>query len=296
MKHRRRRRRGKQVFLICCSSSKTDSEVERISIQEDDERPPFDINLAVILAGFAFEAYSTPPNQNYSLSLSFLLVRANTPHQLLGEHPSGTKPIEQRSSTATHALADQAKIGLTSQLLHYNSKEPSSSIQRILQIKIMEVENRRQSTTEDGLDSLNARTMERKPGWKAVLFIIGNETIERIATYGMTTNFMVYLLKVFHLSHVGAAKVIIIWSAVSNFIPIIGASLADAYLEKFKTIAMASFGTLVGMMILTLTAWVPQFHPPSCSSRHQACVPPNYYSVCHRNFGAVFAGYRHRWN
>ncbi|KAG9137502.1 hypothetical protein Leryth_016797 [Lithospermum erythrorhizon] len=28
---------------------------------EEDERPPFDINLAVILAGFAFEAYTTPP-------------------------------------------------------------------------------------------------------------------------------------------------------------------------------------------------------------------------------------------
>lgn len=25
-----------------------------------DEKPPFDINLAVILAGFAFEAYTTP--------------------------------------------------------------------------------------------------------------------------------------------------------------------------------------------------------------------------------------------
>ena len=27
---------------------------------EEVERPPFDINLAVILAGFAFEAYTTP--------------------------------------------------------------------------------------------------------------------------------------------------------------------------------------------------------------------------------------------
>ncbi|XP_061360628.1 protein NRT1/ PTR FAMILY 2.13-like [Gastrolobium bilobum] len=138
----------------------------------------------------------------------------------------------------------------------------------------MEVENRTQSTTEDGLDSLNARTMERKPGWKAVLFIIGNETIERIATFGIMANFTVYLMTMFHLSHVGAANVISIWYGVSNFIPIIGASLADAYLGKFKTIAMASFGTLVGIVLLTLTAWVPEFHPPSCTSEQQACVPP----------------------
>ncbi|XP_057429131.1 uncharacterized protein LOC130722426 isoform X2 [Lotus japonicus] len=58
-----RKQRRKRVFSTCCSS-KTGSQVERISVQEDDERaerPPFDINLAVILAGFAFEAYTTPP-------------------------------------------------------------------------------------------------------------------------------------------------------------------------------------------------------------------------------------------
>jgi len=41
--------------------SKTDSQIEKNSIEKNDERPPFDINLAVILAGFAFEAYTTPP-------------------------------------------------------------------------------------------------------------------------------------------------------------------------------------------------------------------------------------------
>lgn len=29
-------------------------------LREEIERPPFDINRAVILAGFAFEAYTTP--------------------------------------------------------------------------------------------------------------------------------------------------------------------------------------------------------------------------------------------
>ncbi|RHN78706.1 putative triacylglycerol lipase [Medicago truncatula] len=55
-----RRRRRKQGFSICCSS-KTDSQIEKSSNEKNDERPPFDINLAVILAGFAFEAYTTPP-------------------------------------------------------------------------------------------------------------------------------------------------------------------------------------------------------------------------------------------
>ncbi|XP_027937977.1 uncharacterized protein LOC114192451 isoform X2 [Vigna unguiculata] len=52
--------RRRRVPSICCSS-KTGSELQRLAVPEDDDRPPFDINLAVILAGFAFEAYTTPP-------------------------------------------------------------------------------------------------------------------------------------------------------------------------------------------------------------------------------------------
>ncbi|KAF5736689.1 hypothetical protein HS088_TW14G00839 [Tripterygium wilfordii] len=44
---------------MCCFCKTTD--VEKIAVEESNERPPFDINLAVILAGFAFEAYTSPP-------------------------------------------------------------------------------------------------------------------------------------------------------------------------------------------------------------------------------------------
>ncbi|CAI9117970.1 OLC1v1019464C1 [Oldenlandia corymbosa var. corymbosa] len=48
-----------------CRVSKESAELEPIVTEEErrneHERPPFDINLAVILAGFAFEAYTTPP-------------------------------------------------------------------------------------------------------------------------------------------------------------------------------------------------------------------------------------------
>ncbi|EEF44327.1 triacylglycerol lipase, putative [Ricinus communis] len=50
--------------LIGCFCKVNDGAVEKVSIEEQQneiERPRFDINLAVILAGFAFEAYTTPP-------------------------------------------------------------------------------------------------------------------------------------------------------------------------------------------------------------------------------------------
>lgn len=41
-------------------------------VEEEIERPPFDINLAVILAGFAFEAYTSPP-VNHSCHISHFI-------------------------------------------------------------------------------------------------------------------------------------------------------------------------------------------------------------------------------
>ncbi|XP_017975190.1 PREDICTED: uncharacterized protein LOC18602863 isoform X4 [Theobroma cacao] len=55
--------RGRDGVLSISCFSKTNAEIEKVSSEEkkDEERPPLDINLAVILAGFAFEAYTSPP-------------------------------------------------------------------------------------------------------------------------------------------------------------------------------------------------------------------------------------------
>lgn len=57
---------------------------------------------------------------------------------------------------------------------------------------------------------------------------------------------MVYLVKFFNLGQVGASNITGIWSGVSNCMPLIGAAVVDSYLGKVRTIAMSSFGTLVG--------------------------------------------------
>ncbi|KAL3726795.1 hypothetical protein ACJRO7_031660 [Eucalyptus globulus] len=50
---------GRSSFECCCQASS--AEVAKVEVSEENERRPFDLNLAVILAGFAFEAYTTPP-------------------------------------------------------------------------------------------------------------------------------------------------------------------------------------------------------------------------------------------
>ncbi|CAK7332819.1 unnamed protein product [Dovyalis caffra] len=110
-----------------------------------------------------------------------------------------------------------------------------------------------------------SRSEKKKPGgWRAMPFILGNETFERLASFGLLANFMVYLTRVFHLEQVAAANTLNIWSGITDFAPLIGAFISDGYLGRFKTIAYASCASFLGLVIVTLTAWLPYLHPEKC--------------------------------
>ncbi|MQL86060.1 hypothetical protein Taro_018597 [Colocasia esculenta] len=118
----------------------------------------------------------------------------------------------------------------------------------------------------------------RKPGgWKAMPYIIGNETFERLATFGMIANFTVYLVSHLHMKQVKAANLANIWFGTTNFAPLIGAYLSDAHFGRFLTLAFASVATFLGMVGLTLTAAVPALQPPDCSAAHGP--PANCYGA-----------------
>ncbi|CAA7031879.1 unnamed protein product [Microthlaspi erraticum] len=138
--------------------------------------------------------------------------------------------------------------------------------------EIVDMHNRKSSP--DSI--LEAEKVEKKHGgWKAVSFILANETLERLGTIGLLSNFMVYLIRVFHLELVEASNVINIWSGFTHLTPLVGAFISDAYIGRFKTIAFASFVTLFGLITLTLTASLPQLHPASCSNNNPInCAGP----------------------
>ncbi|KAA3461021.1 Proton-dependent oligopeptide transporter family [Gossypium australe] len=109
-------------------------------------------------------------------------------------------------------------------------------------------------------------------------FVLGNETFERLASFGLMANFMVYLQSEYHMNQVKAATLLNTWSAASNFAPVIGAYVSDAFIGKFWTIAFGSFSSLLGMIIMTLTALLPQLRPPPCTHEgqlHGQCVGHN---------------------
>ncbi|URD89291.1 POT family [Musa troglodytarum] len=115
---------------------------------------------------------------------------------------------------------------------------------------------------------------ERKPGgWKSLPFIIGNEAFERVATSGLTANFMVYLVEQYGMRQMAAATLCNVFSGTSNAAPLLGAFVSDAYWGRFRTLTYASVTTFVGMVVLTLTAAVPQLRPPVAEQSGQPLGP-----------------------
>lgn len=80
----------------------------------------------------------------------------------------------------------------------------------------------------------------------------GNETFERVASFGLTANLTVYLVKRYHMQQITAVNVNNIWSGTSSFAPLLGAFLADAYWGKFKTVAYGCIATFLVYFFLSL--------------------------------------------
>ncbi|XVF14207.1 hypothetical protein REPUB_Repub09cG0038100 [Reevesia pubescens] len=130
-------------------------------------------------------------------------------------------------------------------------------------------------------------------GIKAMPFIIGNETFEKIGTMGTISNLLVYLTTVFNMKSVTAATLINIFQGTSNMAPLLGAFLSDTYFGRYKTLAFASITSFLGMAVLTVTAAISKLHPPKCSTSDiGTCVGPTAWQLAFlfSSFGFLVIG------
>ncbi|XP_014507371.1 protein NRT1/ PTR FAMILY 2.13 [Vigna radiata var. radiata] len=151
---------------------------------------------------------------------------------------------------------------------HDHDNTPSWSLGRC--ISSVKMEPTLRNLPRAASESLHTNPKKKRGGWKAITFILGNETFERLAVFGLFANFMVYLTRELHLDQVTASNILSLWFGITNFAPLVGAFISDAYVGRFRTIAFASFGTLLGMVVVTLTSWLPQLQPPPCSPEELA--------------------------
>uniref|UniRef100_A0A0E0JP09 Major facilitator superfamily (MFS) profile domain-containing protein n=1 Tax=Oryza punctata TaxID=4537 RepID=A0A0E0JP09_ORYPU len=111
-----------------------------------------------------------------------------------------------------------------------------------------------------------------KGGLRTIPFIISNEVFEKVATFGLHANMILYLTERYHMTAATGTVVLYFWNAVSNFLPIFGAVLSDSCLGRFRVIALGSVISLVGMCLLCLTAILPaDRRTPDCAARRSEC-------------------------
>ncbi|XP_015067554.1 protein NRT1/ PTR FAMILY 1.2-like isoform X1 [Solanum pennellii] len=123
----------------------------------------------------------------------------------------------------------------------------------------------------------------KKGGLITIPFIIANEALESVASYGLLPNMTFYLMREYRMDITTTQNLLFFWSAATNFLPIVGAVVADSYLGRFLTIGLGSiFSFMVtvkstteawpmGTVVLWLTAMIPRARPPPCNQSGQAC-------------------------
>ncbi|CAL5444751.1 unnamed protein product [Camellia sinensis] len=131
-------------------------------------------------------------------------------------------------------------------------------------------------------------------GLKAMPFVIGNETFEKLGTLGTSSNLLVYLTTVFNMDTITSTNLINIFNGTCNFGALLGAFLSDTYFGRYKTLGFASISSLA-MLILTLTAAISTLHPRHCGSKESSsCKGPTPWQMAFllSGFGLLVVGAR----
>ncbi|KAM7260766.1 hypothetical protein ACFE04_026241 [Oxalis oulophora] len=137
----------------------------------------------------------------------------------------------------------------------------------------------------------SAEEVSKYKGIKAMPYILGNETFEKLGAMGVASNLLVYLMDIFHLKHITAIKMMSVFGGTANFAPLIGAFLSDTYFGRYKTIGFASICSLMGMTLLTLTASVDKLHPTCQAEGVATCGPsPMQLTFLFASFGFLIIG------
>ncbi|CDY52481.1 BnaC07g49420D [Brassica napus] len=86
---------------------------------------------------------------------------------------------------------------------------------------------------------------KQRGGWRAIKYIIANESFEKLASMSLIGNLSVYLTTKYNLGGVFLVNIINIWFGSCNFLSIPGAFVSDAYLGRFWTLLLGSIASFL---------------------------------------------------
>ncbi|XP_030493939.2 protein NRT1/ PTR FAMILY 2.11 [Cannabis sativa] len=132
-------------------------------------------------------------------------------------------------------------------------------------------------------------------GWKIMPLVIGNETFEKLGAVGTTSNLLVYLTTVFNMKRITAANTITIYNGTTNLATMAGAFLSDTYFGRFNTLCFGTIASVMGLLLIDLTAAIKKLHPTHCGAitgKSDLCKGPTSEQMAFllAGFGLVVVG------
>ncbi|KAK6153368.1 hypothetical protein DH2020_013007 [Rehmannia glutinosa] len=121
-------------------------------------------------------------------------------------------------------------------------------------------------------------------GIKAMPFIIGNETFEKLGAIGTLSNLQVYLTAIFNMKRISATTLLNVFNGTTNIATLVGAYLCDTYFGRYNTLGFASIASLFQQ---SRTCIHPIVHRAKNAS---AQTPPNGVSLIRFRLMIIGAG------
>ncbi|GLU19054.1 hypothetical protein SLE2022_353220 [Rubroshorea leprosula] len=141
-----------------------------------------------------------------------------------------------------------------------------------------EDESQQLENIEHGLSSNNGEakmpvSAREKGGWVTFPFIAGALMGLTLAVAGWGCNFVVYLIEEFHVRSIDATQIFNIAAASTSLLPILGAIIADSFLGCYTVIWVSSLISVMGIILLALTATLHSLRPRPCDIGSSECPP-----------------------
>ncbi|KAF7838413.1 protein NRT1/ PTR FAMILY 2.11 [Senna tora] len=154
------------------------------------------------------------------------------------------------------------------------------------------MEKKEKSLTINDVEDGNDDPKVNHRGWKAMPYIIGNETFEKLGAIGTLANLLVYLTTVFNLKSITATNMINIFNGCTNLSTLLGAFFSDTYFGRYHTLGFCTVASFVGLLMIQLTAAIKSLHPPHCGKESTTCQGPTTGQMAFllAGFGSLLVG------
>ncbi|XVF46401.1 hypothetical protein PTKIN_Ptkin03bG0023800 [Pterospermum kingtungense] len=118
-------------------------------------------------------------------------------------------------------------------------------------------------------------SMNKKGGFITLFFITGTLSGVMLSGFGWLANLIVYLVEELNVESINAAQISNVVHGSMNMLPILAAILADSFFGNFFVVAICSFISSLGMILLTFTAKLSSLKPSPCETGSSLCQTPS---------------------